>query len=278
MTQHEIDYKKIHNFCMAKPCAYESRPFGSQPICYRIAGKIFAQLSTDENWYKITLKTNPAAADFYRSAFPFVVVRGYHCPAVQQPYWNTVTINEIDHKILYQMIDDAYEETVKKLPQKVQNRIPVLAEYSFIKTNGENDDFVKLCDLLDQNLDMLVGNKFNREQYGQYNQRESIHDVIIVYKNKEPVACGAYKFYDDITVELKRIYVDSSQRGKNVGKELIRRLEADARIAGFRYAVLETSEPLSSSIQLYKKMGYKIIKNYGQYINMQNSICMSKKL
>lgn len=31
-------------------------------------------------------------------------------------------------------------------------------------------------------------------------------------------------------------------------------------------------------MKLYKKLGYKIIPNYGKYQDMQESICMQKKL
>lgn len=109
------DWQEIHDYCMAKPCAYETRPFGEYPICYRLAGKIFAQLIPKEDWFKVTLKTNPDAADFYRRAYPGVVVRGYHCPPVQQPYWNTIDLNQFDKDKLFQMIDEAYDEILKHL-------------------------------------------------------------------------------------------------------------------------------------------------------------------
>lgn len=48
----------IMQYCMTKGCAYESRPFGPDPICYRVAGKIFAQLSPKEDWFKVTVKTS----------------------------------------------------------------------------------------------------------------------------------------------------------------------------------------------------------------------------
>ena len=56
------------------------------------------------------------------------------------------------------------------------------------------------------------------------------------------------------------------------------RLEADARIRNFRYAVLETGDPLVAASALYRKCGYKVIPNYGPYVNMPESVCMQKKL
>lgn len=251
---------------------------GKDPICYRIAGKIFAQLSMKQDWYKMTLKTNPEAAEFYRMAYPGVVVRGYHCPPVQQPYWNTIDLYQFDKDTLFQMIDEAYNEVKIHLTKKEQAKLPALSQYRFVKTDGEDPEFVKLCSKLDENLDEIVGGKIQRQKYVKYNQRDSIHDVIIVYKGEEAVACGSYKFYDEQTVELKRIFADKSVRGTGVGKELVRRLEADAKIAGYRFAVLETGALLTEACGLYKKLGYHQIPNYGPYVNMPESLCMEKKL
>lgn len=272
------EWKEIHTYCLNKDCVYESKPFGDDTICYRIAGKIFAQLTPKEDWYKITLKTNPEAADFYRRAYPGVIVRGYHCPPVQQPYWNTIELYHFDKKILFQMIDEAYEEVIRKLPKKEQKRLPNMVQCRFVKTNGEDKDFVMLCGKLDDYLDEAAGEKVKRQKYVKYNQRDSIHDVFLVYRGNQPVACGAYKFYDEDTMELKRIYVDEDCREGGIGAELLRRLEADAKIAGYKYAILETGELLQASCRLYKKQGYTVIPNYGQYADMPESLCMQKKL
>ncbi len=272
------DGVKISNYCMDKPCTYESRPFGEYPICYRVAGKIFAQLSPQENWFKITLKTNPNLADFYRQVYPGIVVRGYHCPPVQQPYWNTIDLDKFDLDALFPMIDEAYDEVVKGLTKKEQRKLPRLADLKFCKTNGTNEEFEKLCKKLDETLDETAGTKVDRENYKKYNLLNSIHDVILVYMDGQAIGCAAYKFYDDKTVELKRIYLDNNYRGMGIAKELLRRLEADARIAGFSYAILETGKLLTEAYGLYKKMGYKVIPNYGQYVDMPESICMMKKL
>lgn len=272
------DWKKIHHYCMEKPCVYESRPFGKFPICYRVSGKIFCQLSPEEDWYKATLKTNPDAADFYRQAYPGMIVRGYHCPPVQQPYWNTVTLSEAPEKLVFQMIDEAYEEVVKRLTKKERSRILGKSQFVFQKTDGNNPDFIELCKALDENLDEIVGGRFQRSQYVQYNTLESIHDVIIIYKDGVPAGAGSYKFYDEETVEMKRIFIMKDYRGLGLGKELLLRLEADARIKGYRYGVLETGEPLVAASALYKKNGYKVIPNYGQYRDMTDSVCMQKRL
>lgn len=272
------DWKKLHHYCLAKSGAYESRPFGEYPICYRICGKIFCQLTPKEDWFKATLKTDPQAADFYRQAYPNIIVRGYHCPKVQQPHWNTLSLYELELEFVYQMIDEAYDKVVKNLTKKEQKRIPLRNVYRYQDTDGTDEDFAKLCSYLDQDLDRIVLGNENRKQYEQYNRLENIKDVIVIYKEQKAIGSGAFKLYDDETVEIKRIYIEQAHRSLGLGKELLFRLEARARIQGFRFAILETGQQCKEAIGLYQKMGYKVIPNYAQYKDMKESICMQKKL
>ena len=55
-------------------------------------------------------------------------------------------------------------------------------------------------------------------------------------------------------------------------------LENAAREQGYRYLILESGEPLVAAMALYRKIGYKVIPNYGKYKDMSDSICMKKKL
>ena len=110
---------EIKAYCLAKPKAYEDLPFGDVPICYKVNGRIFAQLYPD----KITVKCTAFAGEAFRQAYPGVVVRGYHCPPVQQPYWNTIYLDQFPHGELPMMLDHAYETVVVSFPKKVQAMI-----------------------------------------------------------------------------------------------------------------------------------------------------------
>ena len=271
--------EQIKSYCMSKPGAYETRPFGEYPICYRIMGKIFAQFNSERNFYKITLKCNPEQAYIYREIYPDVVVRGWHCPPVQQPYWNTIDLDKFsDMEMLFQMIDEAYEEIVNKMTKKGKKQFSQLKQLEFKYSDGTDKDFAMLCGRLDMALDKIVQGKFDRTQYSEFNMRDDIHNVIVVYQNGVPVGCGGYKAYDDEHAELKRIYTEPSVRGMGLGAEIVRRLEAAAKISGFTWCILETGEPLEAACHVYEKLGYKIIPNYGPYENMPDSICMQRKI
>jgi len=145
-------------------------------------------------------------------------------------------------------------------------------------TDGHNKDFIELCHGLDEFLNELVGGEENRAEYIQYNKLDDIHDVVIAYDNDIPVGSASFKKYDDENAEVKRVFVKEEYRGQGISNELMKMLEQRAREKGFKYFILESGEPLVSAMALYRKIGYKVIPNYGQYVNMEESICMKKKL
>jgi len=279
MERNEQTIQKIKEYCMHQAGAYESRPFGKNPICYRIMGKIFAQFNEQETFFKLTLKCDAQKAQIYRSLYPDIVVRGYHCPPVQQPYWNTIDLNLFkEEQMLFQMIDEAYEAVAYSFSKKAKLHLAQLIQLEFKDTDGENEDFAKLCESLDADLGKQVGENYQRKQYEKYNKRDTIHDVIIVYQNETPVACGAFKMYDEEHAELKRIYTTPFARNTGLASELVRRLEAKAKMKGYKWCILETGKPLEAACHVYQKAGYKVIPNYGQYACMPNSICMERKI
>lgn len=115
--------QEIKSYCQSKHMATEEYPFGDIPICYKLNGKIFAQIYPNESDYKITLKCTADIGQFYRTVYPGKVVRGYHCPPVQQPYWNTVYVSDFPDDELLDMIDHAYDAVLKSFSKKIQMQI-----------------------------------------------------------------------------------------------------------------------------------------------------------
>ena len=117
-----MELYEIKEYCRNKAGAFETFPFGDWPICYKAGGKIFAQVYSD----KITLKCTRFAGELFRAQYPGVVVRGYHCPPVQQPYWNTIDLTQFPEDEVPHMIDLAYETVVLSLPKHIQREISSL--------------------------------------------------------------------------------------------------------------------------------------------------------
>jgi len=147
-----------------------------------------------------------------------------------------------------------------------------------IYTDGRDQDFIKLCRLLDDYLNDLVGGEENRSEYLQYNTLDDIHDVVLAYDNNNPIGCASFKYYDRDIAEIKRVFVKKEYRGKGVSKHLMRLLEQRAKEKGYNKLVLESGTPLVEAIGLYYKIGYTVIENYGQYKDMADSICMEKNI
>ena len=115
---------EIIDYCLLKDSAYLDFPFGDIPICVKVANRLFAQIYPKPVDYKITLNCDRITGELYRNLYPDTVVRGYHCPPIQQPYFNTVYLNnEVSDDELKAMIDHSYFVVVGKLPKKVRENL-----------------------------------------------------------------------------------------------------------------------------------------------------------
>ena len=59
-------------------------------------------------------------------------------------------------------------------------------------------------------------------------------------------------------------------------EEILAELETWAAELSFAKCILETGKRQPEAIGLYKKNGYKLIPNYGQYAEIENSVCFEK--
>ncbi|MFC7774451.1 GNAT family N-acetyltransferase [Flavobacterium sp. GCM10027622] len=143
-----------------------------------------------------------------------------------------------------------------------------------LRTNSDNPDFKKLSALFDEYLVDIDGEE--RDFFAFYNNVQMDH-VLVVYENETAVGCGAFKKFDDTTAEIKRMFVHPDHRGKGIARFILSELENWATETGYPNFILETSPKLESAIVLYEKTGYHLIPNYGQYIGVENSICMKKE-
>lgn len=112
-----------------------------------------------------------------------------------------------------------------------------------------------------------------QKKYKQYNKIDFIKDIVVIYKNGEPVACGAFKEFDNNSVEMKRVFVKKENRRQGLSRLVMGKLEETAKSKGYECAVLETGQKQYEALNLYKNLGYEIIPNYEPYIGNSNSIC-----
>jgi putative acetyltransferase len=143
------------------------------------------------------------------------------------------------------------------------------------RTNSLNPDFQKLTALFDEYLIYIDGEE--KDFFAQYNQI-FLENVVLYYDNESPMGCGAFKKHIDNKVEIKRMFVHPNHRGKAVASSVLLELEKWAKELSFDEIILETSYKLETAILLYKKFGYEISAQYGQYIGVESSVCMNKRI
>jgi len=133
------------------------------------------------------------------------------------------------------------------------------------RTSNTEPDFKNLISKLDKYLSIV-------------NVLDPLDTAVIAYYNDKPVGCGCFKKFDEQSVEIKRMYVEPELRGLGIASTVLNELEKWAKESGFEYTVLETGLKLDDANALYRKQGYEIIENYGQYAGIKSSVCMKKAL
>ena len=145
-----------------------------------------------------------------------------------------------------------------------------------IRTDSQNPDFIRLVKHLDAGLAVTDGDE--HAFYNQFNKIDHIKYVSVAYDESLVVGCRAIKEFAADTMEVKRMFVSESHRGKGIAVKILSELETWAAEMGYTKCVLETGKRQAEAVALYKKCGYRIIPNYGQYIGMENSLCFEKEL
>lgn len=148
--------------------------------------------------------------------------------------------------------------------------------YTLTRADSSNTDFQKLVAELDKDLAIRDGDE--HAFFAQFNKIDAIKHVVVAYKGDKAVGCGAIKEYEPSVAEVKRMYVPEEHRGKGIASLILRELEKWAAELGYTKCILETGIKQPEAIGLYKKNGYTIIPNYGQYESVESSVCFEKEL
>ena len=144
------------------------------------------------------------------------------------------------------------------------------------RTNSGDENFQNLVRELDKELAVRDGDE--HAFYHQFNKIDAIKYAVVAYEEETAVGCGAIKRFSDEALEVKRMFVPENERGKGIATIVLRELETWAQELGFTKCILETGLRQPEAIGLYEKNGYTKIPNYGQYKNMENSVCFEKKI
>ncbi len=145
-----------------------------------------------------------------------------------------------------------------------------------LRTDSGNEQFIELVASLDAELAERDGR--DHAFYDQFNKIYAIKYAIVLTDGLVNCGCGAIKEYDQGTMEVKRMYVVPEKRGQGLASAVLMELESWARELNYKRCILETGKRQPEAIRLYEYRGYERIPNYGQYANIDNSLCFEKWL
>ena len=86
--------------------------------------------------------------------------------------------------------------------------------------------------------------------------------LLIAGPEGEPYGCIALRPFDDVSGEVKRLYVRPAARGHRAGEALVRTLLDDARAIGYRELKLDTFEWMNDARKLYERLGFAYCSPY----------------
>jgi ribosomal protein S18 acetylase RimI-like enzyme len=109
----------------------------------------------------------------------------------------------------------------------------------------------------------------------EYNDPTGI--LLLVYDGDKAVACAGVRKIDANIAELKRMFVDSHYRGRQLGQLLLQEALTAAKRLGYRSIRLDTVPNMHAAIKLYKSVGFYEIEPY-RFNPIPGAIFMEKEL
>lgn len=99
---------------------------------------------------------------------------------------------------------------------------------------------------------------------------------IVAYVDGYPLACGAFRPFDEFTAEIRRMYVHRDHRRKGLARAVLGHLEREAVRLGYKRLMLETGYKQVSAMRLYESCGFQRIAPFGEYVDDPTSVCYER--
>ncbi len=99
--------------------------------------------------------------------------------------------------------------------------------------------------------------------------------LLLVYKNGLPIGCGAVEIYNEDTMEIKRMFVKPSNRGR-CATTILTELEWSLEL-GFKY-YLKLERTNQKPLNYIRKATILLYQILVKYMSSENSICFKKAM
>lgn len=100
-----MNIETLREYCLSKPGAEESFPFGGDTLVFKVKGKIFLLVGLDSEPLQFNVKCNPDRALELRENYS-CVIPGYH---MNKKHWNTIIVDgSVSDQRLKEWIEDSY--------------------------------------------------------------------------------------------------------------------------------------------------------------------------
>jgi predicted DNA-binding protein (MmcQ/YjbR family) len=110
-----MNVESLREYCLSKPGAEETLPFGPDTLVYKVGGKAFLLTGLGNEGLRFNVKCDPDKAIELREEFP-CVLPGWH---MNKKHWNTIVVDgSVSSKQLKEWIDHSYDLVASTFSKK----------------------------------------------------------------------------------------------------------------------------------------------------------------
>ncbi len=110
-----MNIETLRDYCLSKPGAEETLPFGPDTLVYKAGGKAFLLTGLNSEELRFNVKCDPDKALELREEFS-CVLPGYH---MNKKHWNTIVVDgSVSIRQLKEWIDHSYDLVSGSLAKK----------------------------------------------------------------------------------------------------------------------------------------------------------------